>query len=277
MIGMVRYEIRRATRSRAFLLALAAMSLMAALQFLTSGFAYGFLPIWEKWRSGAGGITPPSVLNSWIGGTLSSVFSQLFYVAAPLFACLPFSWSLGDDLATGFAAVVIQRRGYRSYLWAKALACFCAAAAVLMIPQLLNLLLTSLCVPFIDPDPASGMYAVFARSAFAELFYRSPMVYVLLYICLSGFVMGSMGVITMSVSAAVRNRAVLTVLPIVADELLYFLLFCAGLGGYAPSRIIMPAQPFLGMSACAILVEALALACVALVSVCRLAKHLEAL
>ena len=277
MLRMFRYEVRRAVSSRAFALALTATTAISVLQFLTSGFAYGFLPIWENWRSGAGGITPPSVLNSWLGGTLSSVFSQLFYISAPLFACLPFSWSLGDDLSTGFTAVVMQRGDGPSYLRAKAGACFCAAAAVIMAPQLLNLLLTALCVPFIEPDPASGMYPVFARSAFAELFYRAPMAYVALYLLLSGIVMGSIGVLVMAASAALRSRAVLTVLPVVADELLYFLLFCASLGGYAPSRAIMPAQPFVGMSGAAVVLETAALTCLASVAVLRLSRRFEVL
>lgn len=274
-MGIYLYELRRAFCSRRFFLAVAVALVPSLLQLITGPLAYGFGEIWARWRSGLYGVTPPSLYGTWMGGTLGSVFSELFYVLAPLFCCLPYAWSLGSDLHGGFAGVLVQRCDARSYLCAKSAACFLAAAAVVVVPQAVNFWLSALCVPTLSPDPAAGMYAVFARSAFSELFYAWPILYVGLYLLISAVTMGLFSVLAMLLAMPLRNTGLVAALPLIADELLYFALFCLGLGGYAPSRVIMPNQPVLGIEPVWVLVEICFLAVASAVLLYRRIEEFE--
>lgn len=258
-MGIYFYETKRAFCSRWFACAMALALALSLLQLITGSLAYGFGDTWERWRSGLYGVTPPSLYNSWMGGVLGSVFSELYYVLAPLVCCLPFARSLGEDLHSGFAGVLAQRSSVRSYLYAKSIACFLASVVVAVVPQLVNLWLSALCVPSLRPDPATGMYAVFARSAFSGLFYARPALYLAVYLLIMTLVMGLFSVTMMFALSRFHNAGLVAAAPLVVDELLYFSLFCAGLGGYAPSRVIMPSQPVLGIEPTWIAAEILVL------------------
>ena len=116
---------------------------------------------------------------------------------------------------------------------------------------------------------------MFARSAFSELFYAWPSLYVGLYLLISAVTMGLFSVLAMLLAMPLRNTGLVAALPLIADELLYFALFCLGLGGYAPSRVIMPSQPVLGIEPMWVLVEICFLAVASAALLYRRIKEFE--
>ena len=77
---------------------------------------------------------------------------------------------------------MLVRAGEKSYLTAKFLATFIAGGLAMVVPLIINFMLTALFIPAITPVPTyDTMYGVFGNSLFSSLYYTQPFAYVAVY------------------------------------------------------------------------------------------------
>lgn len=239
---MIAVELRRAFANRLFVAALCIGTVIAIAQLVTVVVPYGIGEEWAVWRAGSKGYYPNSVFNSWMGATSYSLWSVLFFFLLPLLACLPYADSLYTDLKTGYVANAVTRGGLNGYLRAKVCAVFLAAGAVGVVPQLVNLLGTTMLVPALHPEVSAGTFFVSPSSMLADVFYAAPWLYTACFLVLCFIVCGLMACASLVFAFLVSNRFMVLVSPFLVCAISFFALGSAA--GYAPINLLNPAQAY---------------------------------
>lgn len=218
---LLRMELEKAFASKWFAAALALGCVFAvgcaALYFPSPGST--FTPSPDKFYYP----TSQGCFHAWISVSGTSL-SLLFYQLLPLLAVVPYAWSLRSELKDGYFSQVCTRASRDKYLAAKFVAAVCAAGAVAVIPQLLNLVVLACIYPGYLPNIVyDSMYvAVVQESIGSWLFYNFPLGYVLLYCAIDFALCGLWAGFVLALSFLVRNRVVLLVAPYVFLILLQF-------------------------------------------------------
>lgn len=126
-------------------------------------------------------IYPQSVFNSYIGFTISSAWSYVYYMVFPLIAALPYASSYLSDRKSGYIKLIYTKTKRFYYLLAKLIAVFLSGGVAVTLPLLFNLWVTALCVPSIIPDISTGFFPIFGDSFAADIYYMHPYVYTAIY------------------------------------------------------------------------------------------------
>lgn len=209
---MLKIELKRAFCNKMFFIAVLLGVCIALLQVYQDAFPY------------AAGIElypdqyPPSVYNTCMGYSIS-VWNTVFYMVFPLLCALPYADSFLSDKKSGYLENIYTRSCKCRYLTAKFTAVFLSGGTAVVLPLLLNLFLTALCVPAVIPDASTGFFPIFGDAAGASIYYTYPIAYVLLYDLLLFAVSGIFACTALAFSFFIRYRYVILLTP--------FLLFMA--------------------------------------------------
>ncbi|WP_154527278.1 hypothetical protein [Porcincola intestinalis] len=202
-------ELKKAFFQKTMAVVLALLLLLVILQ-AREAIGIGLLSLRYK---GAGNpqLTASSAFVRWMGADTSSFWSTLFYFMFPLFATLPFGWSLSSEKKTGYTGILIGRVGRKKYFTAKAVAVFLAGAVVILLSLLMNFLLVSMYLPCLTPEVVYPYGALFQKSMWSGLYYEEPGLYVFLYILLDSFYGGVLALLSVTAAfyGAGRTTAVL--------------------------------------------------------------------
>lgn len=167
----------------------------------------------------------PSFLQAWMGTEPFSVYSNLYYyILFPLLAALPYAGSGLREQQLGYDKQMIIRVGKWRYASSKYGASFMAGGVVVTIPPLLSLMLAMSRLPMIPEPKSMGQGAVGALSLWSLIYYKNPLLYVLLYIGLDFLVGGILSNIALSFTYWMNSRFVLFITPMMANLLLVELL-----------------------------------------------------
>lgn len=218
---MIKTEIKRALTGKSFKLALIigiAIAIAAALSAISTEF-YRW-DIWDKyWINPDGtmnknpGIAISTLYRCWIGGNYSP-FSIAFYYFLPILAALPFSWSLADEIKSGYRKLVVVRCVRMSYYFSKYIATFISGALVVAIPLIINFILVACFVPARTPDPGECIwYGIFMTSFCSQLFYTAPLLYDVLIIFIDIIFAGFWATFCLSLGFYIKNKAAVIILP----------------------------------------------------------------
>lgn len=124
--------------------------------------------------------TPPlTPFVKWIGLDAFSFASSLFYLLMPLISAIPFADSYLLDVKSGFIKNVYTKVAKVKYVLAKYIATFLSGALAFVLPLLVNLVIVSLMLPSIIPDPTTGTNPITNRNMWDELYYSAPYIYIL--------------------------------------------------------------------------------------------------
>lgn len=229
---LIRTELGKAFKNRWFVIALViggAFGAYAALELLP--------------MSDYGEIEPNEFINYEANGCIQNWMSvwlmpagELFYQLAPLLAVIPYAWSFASDRQSGYDAQIFTRTKRTKYLAAKFIAVWLCGGAVVVIPQLLNLLILACVFPYYVPSiaEAAGLTTgIFWNSIGSWLYYNIPLAYVGFYCLIDFSLCGAWAALTLGISCIVRNRVALLAAPYVVLMIAQFVnerLFLA-LGG----------------------------------------------
>lgn len=244
---MIRAEIWRAFTGLPFLAAVGVGLLLCLAQTATVALPYGLGDEWSMLQSGWKGAYPSSVLNSWIGATPYSVWSALFFFAAPLLACIPHAGTLYSDLKSGLAANAVARCGTKRYMAAKGASVFLSAGTAVTAPLVANLAATAMLLPALAPEPSAGTFFTTSSSMLAGCFYSAPWLYVIFYLLFDFVVCGLIACSCLLFAFVASNKFVATVAPFILCVIAYFALGDAQ--GYCPINLMNPAQPYTAQAA----------------------------
>ena len=239
---MISVELKRAFANKLFVVALFIGIALAVGQIITVVVPYALGGDWAVWRAGLKGAYPNSLFDSWMGATPFSIWSVLYFFVLPLIVCLPYADSFYTDVKSGYAANVVSRGGVGRYFLGKTFAVFLAAGLVGVVPQLVNLLATTLFLPVFQPEPTAGTFFVAPSAMLADLFYSSPWLYTAFFMALCFAVCGLVACSCLVFSYLVANRFMVLVAPFLVCAIAFFAL--GGLAGYSPINLLNPAQVY---------------------------------
>jgi hypothetical protein len=167
------------------------------------------------------GLYSSTLYNNWIGGIGGySFLPNLFYLLLPLICVIPYGASYFSDKKSGYQRLLVLKKGKIAYAISKYIATFFSGFTLIIVPLLINLIITACLVPAYIPDPFEVLYyAVTYNQAFSDLFYTHPLLYVSIYIILSAIFAGLWSTVPTALSFFAKNKYIILLLPYV------FLLF----------------------------------------------------
>lgn len=234
---MLKIELKRAFKSRAFLTAVVIGLVIALGQYfqnVLSMVKYLEMDL-EK------GVYPHSVFNKWMGGEYYTLWPMLFYFILPVLASLPYGDSFYRDIQTGYVKNICIRVDKRRYLKAKLAAVSISGAVAVMFPLLLNLILAAVTLPSLQPEPSTGFFFLIDKNMWSSLCLYHPWLYCLFYILLDGIFGGLFACISLAGTLYVSGRFVVTILPFTVQMILYVL--AMSFPPLSPVGYLSPAQP----------------------------------
>lgn len=217
----IKIEIWKALHNKFFLISLGLMCLLALLSAISVIDNYRAALInfnrtcFEDGKMVANEFFPTwSSYLWWIGGESLSLVHSLFYILLPIFAVLPHGSSYLTELKSGYLRNMLIRTKKINYYTAKIISVFLSGSLIALLPLSFNFALVSAFIPSITPHANYVFYnnAEFG-SLWCDLLFTAPLAYVFLYILLSGLFAGLIALLSLAVSAFIRNRFVVIFLP----------------------------------------------------------------
>lgn len=207
MYSILKFELKRAFINRFFAISVLLGSIIALLQAVQASFPYAFDINLEY------DIYPMSVFNSYIGLSMTSVWTYVFFMIFPLLAALPYAESFLTDNKSGFIKEIVTRTSKGEFLTAKLISVFLSGGTAVLLPLFLNLLLTALCVPAVIPDISVGTFPVFGDCFAANLYYTHPFIYILMYNFIIFTTSGVLACTALTFSYFIKYKFIVTLSP----------------------------------------------------------------
>lgn len=244
MKEMIKIEQERVWKNWSFWLALAIGILIAAAQIIAE--------VWQKSQNIGGGYSNtadyylPSVFNSWIGGSGFSPYGVAYRTVLPILTTLPCAITYFTDRRKGYVKNLFTRTNRYHYCIAKYLVNFVAAGFVVVIPLLLNLLVTACLLPSLVPS-TNNMFAPISGGMLAYVFYGCPYLYIAIYMVFYFVYGGVFATLALALVGWIDNIFMFTICPF----LMYYFLGVISLyvynikwGTLNPNYILWLTQPY---------------------------------
>jgi len=155
-----------------------------------------------------------SLFNHWIGSEAISAGSVNFFFIFPILIAIPYGWSYCLEKQKGYIRNVVLRSGKPRYYFSKYVAMFVSGGLAMVIPLLLNFIITAMFVPAVYPDPSyiTG-YGIFTASILSKAFYTNPFLYVFLYLLVDFVFCGLITCLCFALATFIKNRVVVVLMP----------------------------------------------------------------
>ncbi len=191
----------------------------------------------------------PQVLSAyWIGGDISSVFLQLYYVLFPIMAVLPFAVTYYSEIKTGYMKNVCTRIGKKKYIISKYIVSYITGGLACSCPLIVDLWITSLYAPDIPQHVSCMNSAIGNSSLWCDLFYEKPVLYAFVYIGLAFLFGGLFAVVSMATVYLCRNIFVYCVSEFLLNISGFYLLYYTNYLKLVPMVFLNPSQMIHGMT-----------------------------
>ncbi|EOS26843.1 hypothetical protein C806_00435 [Lachnospiraceae bacterium 3-1] len=158
-------------------------------------------------------ITSESVFCHWLGADVASFPTSAFYFLLPIFAVLPYGWSLASEMSSGYTKNVLSRTPRKTYLFAKYIASFISGAFIVFIPLALSLLILALFLPSMAMENIYPYGTIGQGCMWAEIYYEHPYVYCIMYILLDSVYGGLIATISTTASFFIKNKVAVVLIP----------------------------------------------------------------
>lgn len=145
-------------------------------------------------------------------------FSILYHFILPVLTGLPYAYTLFTDAKYHYMDQLILRGGQKEYYRAKLFVQFLIGGCVAVLPMILSFAVTAVLLPATRPELISPTCIIYGASVLGELFYRHPLVYVIILwvIDFAGF--GIISCLSYVFCELMENRFMVALVPFV----LYF-------------------------------------------------------
>lgn len=219
MVKMLRFQLSRMIRCREYRVAMLLSSLVVCVLFLVEALTGSRLDRSEI-------LSASEVTASYGVGTGWSSFSALW----PFLVVLPFATSFVEEKKNQCVHTAVLRNSYQNYLRSKVIAAALGSASVVFLPLLLNFFLCYLVfpqnhnviiAPYHDPMYASVLlgenrlyHSLVPTYFLVRLYFFSPFLYQLMYLCILGLFSGLCGAAITAVSFRFSKSKILLFLPL---------------------------------------------------------------
>lgn len=222
MKALLKTELAKALKNKYFIITLIIASVICVLGAINRINEYNIMLDYIKADKAAHGgeifknpyLPADSLFTYWIGGEYTSLYFSLYYLLVPLFAAFPYGWSYFMERKKGYIKNVFTRIDKKNYFLSKYIAVFVAGGLAVVLPLLLNFLLTSCFIPARTPDVLYDTYTgVGFLQMWSSLYYTHPFIYVGLYMLLSFVFGGLIAALCLAIAFFIRNRVAVLLLP----------------------------------------------------------------
>lgn len=183
---------------------------------LIIGLLIGILPVIQMWPHEVTNdyylFYPRSPYVSWMYLETPSIYF-IYSLIFPLLASLAFSDTYAEDYNSGLIKGILTKVEKKKYLITRYFVNFFIGGFIAALPLIVNYLGSMTAFPLIENNYFFGMTPVVSTSYWPELFYRSPLLYIIiriLFIFLLGGMLSSIGI---ALSTMVKNRYIVLVFP----------------------------------------------------------------
>ncbi len=155
-----------------------------------------------------------SCFSDWMPVHDGSDAASLFFTLLPLLAVMAYAWSFAADVRGGYICQIATRASRRDLYTAKYWAVFLGAGLLAVIPLTVNLLVLACFLPAYTPSVVDAMYiGMSPNEIFSAVFYSTPLLYVVLRLCLDFILCGLWAVMVLAFSTLTSNRIALVCAP----------------------------------------------------------------
>ena len=232
---VLRFELRRAFHSRAFLVSLIIGLIICAADLITFCVEYSVIAMKQMY-----------MVQAWIGTNYHYVYNELFYELLPLIACLPYGGSLFTDMKTGYDKNICVKASRGEYILSKGLATFLTGFSSVTSPLGLNLAVAAGLYPDFFPDLLEAMVGAGFdnRCLFSELYSIDPALYCLAFLLVDGIFAGVIALTSLGISRFVKSHFTAVATPMVIYIVLSMLLFRPQDAGFSNWSIECMLNPY---------------------------------
>lgn len=202
--------------------------ILAIWEFISVSLPASITNAYELYPNGNWGV-PYDLWSNWLGGEMLSLPSYLYRLLLPVLSVLPFATSYSTD-TKGYHYQLLSRTNKGSYLRSKIFAVWCGAGIASILPLLFSFLFATAVLPLRGPNRVS-MNLVGSNQIFGELFAKTPLLYLTLWILVIFVFCGSIAFIALFISLFVKNTFIIMITP-----------FTLYLGADVVARRIVPTQ-----------------------------------
>ena len=167
--------------------------------------------------------------TNWIGSHNIYLQQNIFYMAIPILATLPFGSSFYDDINRGYARNVCVRAKKKYYLIAKYIAVFVSGGCVVAIPMVFSFLISSMFLPTMLPEASYTFTNIYPAYKWADLFYVQPLLYTSIYIFITFLFSGVTASLSLFITFFLDRKFVTFVFPFF---IYFFSSFCLEMLGF---------------------------------------------
>lgn len=157
-----------------------------------------------------------SIFTNWIDGDQTTAGEAIFFTAFPLLASLPFSWSLLNEISSGYTNLILTRSAKGHYLFSKFTAVFLSGGMAVCTAMVLNFAANAWILPVAPTAP--GLIASGDGYFLSKLLMTSPMVYVIARVITCFVWGGAIACLSLVLSLFLHN----TVLVVLSPFVLFF-------------------------------------------------------
>lgn len=237
MQRMIKFELKRSFKNRLFLI-----SLLISLALVT-WYSIERIPYCVQLNSeilndeNLMGFFEISYTN-WIGSHNIYLQQNIFYMAIPILATLPFGSSFYDDINRGYARNVCVRAKKKYYLVAKYIAVFVSGGCVVAIPMVLSFLISSIFLPTMLPEASYTFTNIYPAYKWADLFYVQPLLYTSIYIFITFLFSGVTASLSLFITFFLNRKFVTFVFPFFIYIFSSFCLEMLGFDAYSIRNLV---------------------------------------
>ena len=185
---------------------------------------------------------PHTWYEKWIGGELSSSQSYIYFMIIPILAVLPHSISLANDRSTGYTYNLFVRNRKSQYYFSKYLVTFIIGGVVVILPLIINIILSVCTLPSILPDTSTGTSMIMGNMMWADFYFKSPNLYIAFYLLIIFVFSGIIATFALTIGSFVYNAFVITVMPFICYLFSYAICTLSHSLEYCPFMFLTPAQ-----------------------------------
>ncbi|MFC9450091.1 hypothetical protein ACFTSE_28675 [Bacillus cereus] len=181
----------------------------------------------------------------WIGFENST--ATILFFLMPIISVIVFSNSYLIEKESNFLNGVYTRISKKTYLFAKYISIFIIGGISFILPLLISLILVGSTLPTDPPtNPNSQLIAINLNSMFSDIFFNSPLNYILLYLIIDFLFAGMFAVLSLSISMFIKNTYVVLLFPFLLNTILCVIFEGIGIPQVIPTFLIDPSQPIRG-------------------------------
>ena len=241
MLAFLKIELRRVLRSKLLWLTLLIGCAITVSQYFMNVLSnVQYLDIFQSQPFGT--ICPHTWYEKWIGGELSTSQSYIYFMLIPILCVLPHSTSLAYDRSSGYTYNLFTRGKKVHFYFAKYITTFFSGGVVVILPLIINLLLSICTLPTITPDPATGTSMITGTMFWAGLYFDYPIAYIALYLGIIFVFSGVIATFGLILGTAVYNSFLITIMPFVTYLFSYAICTMNGWHRFCPFMFLTPAQ-----------------------------------